>query len=443
MKQEIIAAVKAAGVVGAGGAGFPTHVKISETAEYVIVNGAECEPLLRVDQQLLAAEPELVVKGLEALMQVTGASHGVIALKAKYKQAVQALEKAVTDKRIKIFKLEDFFPAGDEQVLVNEVTGRVVPEGALPLKVGCVVCNVETTLNVAMALEGVPVTHTYVTISGDVERPISIRVPIGTRVLEVLGLAGVRDSRGKAVINGGPMMGSIIGDLSQPVTKTTKGLIVLPQSHPFVRSNSMSWEQVTMRAKSACIQCMMCTDLCPRNLLGHRLSPHKIMRSLNYGSQAAEAQQMALLCCECGACELYACVMRLSPRQVNARIKRGLIEQGISFLPRPGGNPVSDVRAYRKIPVKRLILRLGLAGYDRAAPLIDQELRPAEVKIPLKQHIGAPGIPMVHQGQKVEKGALIARIPENSLGANIHASIEGVVREVADYILIQSVGVGS
>lgn len=442
MIKETVNLVRQAGVVGAGGAGFPTHVKIASKAEVVIINGAECEPLLRVDQQLMAAEAQKVVRGLEAVMSATGAATGIIALKAKYKNALSVLASLIDGKPVRLFTLGDFFPAGDEQVLVYEVLGRVVPEGGIPLSVGCVVCNVESAVNVANALEGVAVTDTYVTVAGAVERPVTLKIPVGTLVSEVLAVAGVKDFKGISVIDGGPMMGKVLENLAQPVTKVTKGLLALPKDHQLLQKKRLSIKDMVRRSKSVCIQCAMCSEVCPRKLLGHRLYPHKIMRGLNYIKSDEDVIKMALICCECGVCEIYGCPMLLSPRQINAAIKKELAGKGV----KPEGVgpaeqiPVSPVREYRKIPSKNLVARLGLYPYDRPAPLSEDSYHPGTVYIPLRQHIGAPSVPVVETGQKVERGNLIATIPEGALGANIHASITGTVKNIAGYIEIESDG---
>ena len=268
MHSDICEKVKQAGVVGAGGAGFPTYAKFSGGVDTVVVNGAECEPLLRVDQQLMEAAPQEMLRGLEAVMQATGATEGVIATKAKYKQGIAALKQHMPTDRMRIHLLDDFYPAGDEQVTVKEATGRVVPQGGIPLKVGCVVVNVETLLNVAAALGGKPVTHKYLTVTGEVEKPVTLYLPVGTSVAEALSLAGVKEMQGMRVIDGGPMMGKLIGDLQQPITKTTKGLIVLPEEHPVIRKRTQSCDKIIRQAKSACIQCRFCTDLCPGSCWG-------------------------------------------------------------------------------------------------------------------------------------------------------------------------------
>ena len=188
-------------------------------------------------------------------MDATGAKEGIIATKAKYKDGIAALEKNLTGGRIRIHLLDDFYPAGDEQVIVQEVTGRVVPQGGIPLKVGCVVVNVETLLNVVDALDDIPVTRKYLTINGEVAAPCTLRLPVGTPVAAALALAGVKSTEGLRVIDGGPMMGKLIEDLEQPVTKTTKGLLVLPADHPIILKRIQSCDRIIRQANTACIQC--------------------------------------------------------------------------------------------------------------------------------------------------------------------------------------------
>ena len=438
MEKELLEKIKAAGVVGAGGAGFPTHVKVSSSAQYVIVNGAECEPLLKVDQQLLELKAKELVECLEQIVEQTGAQKGIIALKAKYKKALSSLERAIRGKEIELYKLKDFYPAGDEQVTVHEVVKRVVPERAIPLEVGCIVINVETLLNIVNALKGKPVTETYVTITGEVASPLTVKVPLGITVSEAVALAGREELSGMVVIEGGPMMGQIV-EPDKPLTKTSKGLIILPAKHSLIKEKSKSFLEIVRQSKAACIQCSRCSDLCPRYLLGHKLEPHKIMRSLSYGKSEVEIVEMAFLCTECGLCEHYGCPMHLSPRQVNARLKKELLAKGVvaskKAQEKARANPLG---AYRKVPSKRLKSRLGIETYEHPAPLTEKNLRVTKVSIPVKQHIGKASIPIVEKGQRVKKGELIAKVGENSLGANIHASISGTVSEIGERIVIET-----
>ena len=224
--MELLEKVKEAGVIGAGGAGFPTHVKLQAKAEYILINGAECEPLLRVDQQLMEFHPADVIQGLKIGKEMTGAEHAIIGIKGHHKKVIEILRQTIKDLNlegeIEVGLLPTVYPAGDEMVLVKELTGRIVPEGGIPIAVGCVVMNAESAYNVYHATLDEPVTMKYVTVTGDVPKPITVKVPIGTPIKEVLAVAGRTDFTGYKVINGGPMMGPLFDDLDGYVTKKTK-----------------------------------------------------------------------------------------------------------------------------------------------------------------------------------------------------------------------------
>ncbi len=444
MAEAIIRKIRDAGIVGAGGAGFPSHVKFSAQAEVVVVNGAECEPLLRVDQQLRVLEAEKMLAGLTAAVEATGAKEGVIALKGKYREAIATLTPRLQGKPFSIYILDDFYPAGDEHLTLYESTGRLVPQGGIPIQVESVVTNVETLVNVANALEGIPVTETYLTVTGQVPNPVTVKVPVGIRLREAIALAGAADTAGMGVIDGGPMMGKLVENLDEPVTKTTKGLILLPEDHALIRKRKLSMDRITRLSQTACIQCRYCTDLCPRFLLGHELEPHKIMRALKYMEGSEDTLRMAFICSECGMCEQYACIMDLSPRTVNAYLKKSLGEKGFKPLPPPQDQAVNSRQPERKVPVKRLIARLGLTPYDKKAPLQNVDGNFKTVGILLKQHVGAASVPTVKVGQQVTKGDLIAAIPEKALGVPMHASIAGTVAAVeSDRIIISEGGATS
>ncbi|MDR3560367.1 MAG: SLBB domain-containing protein [Negativicutes bacterium] len=441
MQQEIAQAVRQAGVVGAGGAGFPTHVKVNAKVDVVIANGAECEPLLRAHQHVMASESGNVVAGLAAVMLATGARRGYIGLKKKYAEAVTGLTAALEtlgDRRLELFYLPDFYPAGDEQVLVHEVTGRIVPEGGIPLNVGVVVANVETLVNVARALEGKAVTSKYLTVTGAVARPLTLEVPLGTPVGDAIQLAGGATVGDFAVIDGGPMMGKVVAR-DAVVTKTTAGLIILPREHPIIVQNNIPWSVIANRARAVCCNCRGCTDTCPRFLLGHGLEPHRIMQVVGSGLQDNAAVARALLCSECGACEIFGCSMGLSPRRVNAELKRQLAKSGVKNPLRTDVLQIRPGREYRRIPTKRLVARLGLEKYDLPAPLVRPEFAPREVRLPLSQHIGSPSSPIVKTGDKVKAGDLVAVIPQGAaVGSNLHASIAGEVFAVEGYVGIRA-----
>lgn len=429
--------VKAAGVVGAGGAGFPAHIKLSSKPEYLIMNAAECEPLIRVDQQLLLHYTGEILQGFQQMLEETGAKKAFIAIKSKHTEVIDRLKAELVNYRnIEVFGMKDFYPAGDEQITVYEVLKRVVPQGGIPLEVGCVVCNVETVLNAYYALRGEPVTVTYVTVTGEVQRPATYRLPVGVSYREALKLSGTEDLLNKTAIDGGPMMGKLITDFDLPVTKTTKAIILLDNTHYVIRKKGLSKKQILNQSKLACIQCVRCTDLCPRNLLGHDVKPHLVMRIANYGLANFEGMKTALGCSECGACELFACPNGLSPRSMNAMVKQELAKAGVKADSKGKTFTPSPYFEYRRIPVKRLIQRLDLKKYDVEAPLSELEYKPDVVVIPLKQHVGAPAAALVTKGTTVEKGTLIARLEDGKLGANIHASISGTVTDVSDQSIV-------
>ena len=427
-----------AGVVGAGGAGFPTHVKLDARVEYVVVNGAECEPLLTVDQTLLIRDGERLAAMLEEVRQALGAQEARIAIKAKHEKAVAAGKAAVAPyPALQVVPLGDFYPAGDEFVLVYETTGRLVPQGGIPLQVGVVVLNVETLWNLAEAKEGRPVTHKWVTVAGAVKSPGTFRVPLGVSIGEMLTLAGGASVPDFAVLNGGPMMGKLVENLAEPVTKTTKGLVVLPRLSPVVQVRARPLAGILRQARAACCQCQECTDLCPRHLLGHGLAPHKVMLAASYGgSRVAAPLTAAFLCSECGVCDLYACPLGLSPRRVSQALKEELARQGVKNPHKGAPAGVHPWRSYRRVPVARLLPRLGLKPYARPAPAREVTWEPEQVTLPLKQHVGAPAEAVVAVGDRVEAGQLVAEIPAGKLGSRLFASLSGWVAEQTPTALV-------
>ena len=444
MRSDIVDKIRAAGVVGAGGAGFPTHVKVQFDVEQVLANGASCEPLLVSDPYLIEHHTDLIIDGLSTVMDCTNAGKGTICVKSKHRSALEALTAKIAGngyaQHIKVFELDDYYPAGDEFILVNEVIGQVVPEGGIPLNVLAVVCNVESLLNVSRAMAGQPVTDRYLTVSGEVHNPVICKVPIGTAVEEVIQLAGGPSIPDYGIVMGGPMMGKVLADSQDPVTKTTSGLIVLPPQHSIIRDKQKDMERMRFIAKSACTQCSRCTDLCPRNLIGHSLEPHKIMRHLAYKpGMEGEILEDALICSECGVCEKFACPMMLSPREINTVLKQKCLAEGVKREPKRETYKVSPFFDTRKVPVQRLMERLEVIKYDSHPEFTTDEVQVDNVNILLQQHLGKPSLPVIGKGDRVKKGDLIGEIPEGALGARIHASIDGTVSSVDDErIIIQS-----
>jgi Na+-translocating ferredoxin:NAD+ oxidoreductase RnfC subunit len=422
------------GVVGAGGAGFPTAAKLRRQAETYIVNAAECEPLLHKDKELLLHHSAEMLAGLRTAMERVGARHGIIGIKEKYDDVIRTLAPLLAND-LEICPLRDVYPAGDEFILVFDVTGRVIPPGGLPLDVGVVVSNVETLVNVA---RNRPVTHKYLTVAGAVADPVTLHVPVGMAIGEVVAAAGGATVGPFEVLMGGAMMARLARGLEEPVTKTTGGLLVLPREHALVRRYLRSWPAQDRIGKSACDQCSFCTELCPRYLLGHPIEPHKAMRALGFAPDKDRLLMGTLYCCECNLCSLFSCPEDLDPKDVCAHDKKLARERGLGWQGRPEDlrpHPLSD---QRRIPTHRLMAKLGLTGFRNLGPLEDRPLAPRRVAIPLRQHVGVPCVATVRPGESVRAGDLIAAPPAGQLGANIHASISGRVGEIDGAVVIEA-----
>jgi len=422
------------GVVGAGGAGFPAHIKLRAQAETVIVNGAECEPLLYKDRELLLHHSSEVIRGLTISMERLGARRGVIAIKNKYQAAMQFLAPMLP-KGTELQWLTDTYPAGDEFILVYDVTNRIVPPGGLPLDVGAVVHNVETLVNIAAEK---PVTRKFLTVAGAVQQPVTLQVPVGMAIGEVIQAAGGSTASEFDVLVGGVMMGRLAESMSEPVTKTTSGLVVLPRNHRLIERYRLDWFQINKIGKSACDQCGFCTELCPRFLIGHPIEPHKAMRALGFRQLSDLPIMGTLACCECNLCSLYACPEDLDPKNVCVHDKMMLQEKGLRWLGDPASIQPHGLFRERRVPMRRLKLKLGLDGFNDTGPLVEEPVRTRRVVLPLQQHLGVPCIATVRPGDRVREGDLVAAPPEDKLGANIHASLEGTVRSIEGAVVIEA-----
>lgn len=425
--------IRDCGVVGAGGAGFPTHVKLNARADVVILNAAECEPLLHKDKELLRAYGQQVLAGLVAARELVGAREAVVGIKGKYHDVIDQLSGTLP-RGVRIKELSDTYPAGDEFILVYDVTGKIIPPGKIPLAVGCVVINVETALNIAAAR---PVTEKFLTVAGAVQSPATVRVPVGSTYAEAIALAGGADCREPVALIGGAMMGKFCDDFSQPITKTTGGIIVLPADHPLVARYTRTWKAVRIIGASCCDQCGFCTYYCPRYLLGHPIEPHKAMRSLGF-NEAGQANVLGtLFCCECNLCTMMACPEDLDPKNVCGENKRRLIGEKAKWEIEAETDRPELHMENRRVPIPRLIRKLGLHEFTNKGPLIEQTVHPARVVLPLKQGAGAPPRPLVGVGDRVTKGQLIAAVEAGQLGSNLHASIDGRVTAVNGSVVIE------
>lgn len=424
--------LKEMGVVGAGGAGFPTYVKAGSRAEYMLANGAECEPLLHKDVEIMCRFPAGILAGMELMMQSTGARQGRFGIKDKNREAVRAIEPEAAKRGIEMTFLGDFYPSGDEYELVYTATGRLIPPAGLPLHVGCVVNNVETLYNVFEAEQGRPVIRKFVSISGAVRTPKSFWAPLGVSFRELIEIAGGATVGEFGMFVSGIMMGRLSFDLDEPVTKTTAGLIVLPRHHYLVERKVRPLEAMARIGKSACDQCSYCTEFCPRYLLGYQVMPHKVMRTLGFTLAGHDNwNQWAELCCACGLCTLYACPEDLYPKEACDQAKADMKTAGIKFKQQDPVR-VHPMKDARRVPLTMLRKRLKVEEYESATPFDPLEWSPRKVRLMLSQHVGKPASPVVAAGDTVRSGQTVAAVGEKDLGVSIHASIAGRVTAVSE-----------
>ncbi|MFA5524427.1 MAG: electron transport complex subunit RsxC [Tissierellales bacterium] len=291
-KEEIIEIVKEAGITGQGGAGFPTHVKLSpppdKRIDTVILNGAECEPFLTADHRLMLEHPEKVVYGLRALMKAVGVNKGYIGIENNKPDAISAMVKAAEkDSDIEVISLVAKYPQGDEKRLINAATGRVVPSGGLPMDVGVIVNNVGTAYSIANAIQiGMPLVERIVTVTGSaINTPKNLMVKIGTPFKDIIAqCGGFKEAPGK-IIMGGPMMGLAQFTDEVPVIKGTSGILVLNE------------KEAKIPEPNPCIRCGKCVYICPVNLQPLFIS------QLSLKGQYDDTQRYHVLdCIECGSC---------------------------------------------------------------------------------------------------------------------------------------------
>ncbi|MDR1393872.1 MAG: 4Fe-4S dicluster domain-containing protein [Bifidobacteriaceae bacterium] len=427
-----------AGVIGAGGAGFPTHHKLTRPVQWLIANGAECEPLVASGRYNMRHSADQIVAGLEAVRQAVGRPRCVIATKAKYGSETEALRSAISQAGVpaEIRPLEDFYPVGDEHVLVYEITGLTVPPGGLPLDLGVVVLNVTTLMNIHQATMSQPVTRHLATVTGSVAAPCLVDAPVGATGDDLIRAAGGATVSAWAAIQGGPMMGRVHSAAAIKQVdfgKADSALIVLPASHRLVGFYDQPYEAQLADAKTACIQCARCTDLCPRFLIGQRIRPHRVVRAVNRGGDSADLVD-ALACGQCGLCELFACPQGVAPRQISRQVKQQLRAAGRSLTDVRVRSAQTTDRQNRRVWQSQLIERLDLADYPTALDKVVR-LDPDQVIIRLSQGVGSAARPEVKSGDQVKVGDLIGWVDQSEAGALVHASIDGRVSQVTPAVV--------
>jgi electron transport complex protein RnfC len=313
-KEEIRTIVKEAGVVGLGGAGFPTHVKLTPKDESkidtIIVNGAECEPYLTSDYRMMLEEPESIIKGLNIILQLFDNAKGVIGIESNKPEAIKLMTELVKDEpRITVCPLQTKYPQGGERTLIYAVTGRKINSTMLPADAGCMVDNVDTVISIYNAVaKGIPLIRRIITVTGDaITNPQNYNVRIGTNYAELIEASGGFKTEPEKVISGGPMMGQALFNFNIPVTKTSSALTCLTK------------DEVASNAPSACIRCGRCVKVCPGNIV-----PQMIMDAAERSDLERFEKLNGMECCECGCCA-YICPARRPLTQAFKEMRKEVI----------------------------------------------------------------------------------------------------------------------
>mgnify|MGYP002589690806 FL=1 len=295
-REEVVNLIKEAGVVGMGGAGFPTFIKMSpkepEKIDYIIANCAECEPYLTSDYRRMLENPELLIDGMRVILSIFPKAQGVFAVEDNKPDCVKLLKELTKDEdRMSVKAIKTKYPQGAERMLIYAVTGRAINSDMLPADAGCIVDNVDTIVAINQAVrEGKPLMHRIVTVTGDaIADPRNFIVRIGTNYAELVEEAGGFKKDPVKIISGGPMMGFGIFDLNVPTTKTASALLCLTK------------DDVSAMEPTACINCGRCSEACPERLLPGRLSTYAV-----HGDAESFVKENGMECCECGCCS-YVC----------------------------------------------------------------------------------------------------------------------------------------
>lgn len=315
--EKKIALIKEAGIVGMGGAGFPTHVKLSpknpEKIDYIIVNGAECEPYLTSDYRRMLENPELIVEGLRIVLSIFENAKGIIAVEDNKLDAVKRLKRCISPKdNIEVKTLFTKYPQGGERSLIYAVTGRCVDSTKLPADVGCIVNNIDTVYAIYNAVaKNIPLTERVVTITGDaVKYPGNYIVPIGVSIEKFIEDTGEFKKTPEKIISGGPMMGMALYDLDIPVVKGTSAILMFEK------------DEVAVLKPQNCINCGRCAEVCPSGII-----PSRLAKAADNRNEDEFIKLYGLECVECGSCSYICPAKRQITQSIKAMKKKILLKK--------------------------------------------------------------------------------------------------------------------
>lgn len=314
-REDIIAAIQEAGIVGMGGAGFPTHVKLSpkniEAIDYIIVNGSECEPYLTSDYRRMMEVPEKIVKGLEVVLKLFPNASGIIAIEDNKPKAIQLLKEMVSNNpKIKVNKMKTKYPEGAERQLIYANTKRYINSNMLPADAGCIVHNIDTLVAIYEAIyNGKPLIERIVTVTGDaIVNPKNYKVLLGTNFQELIDAAGgYKKDEPEKIIAGGPMMGKAVISTDIPIVKGSSAILCMQE------------DEVAACEPSNCIRCGRCVSVCPG-----RVNPSKLAKLAELGKIDEFVEQDGMECCECGCCS-YICPAKRHLTQTIAATRKSIL----------------------------------------------------------------------------------------------------------------------